>query len=57
MLGVVGLLAVAYLLLSMVNVVEDQMARNQPDQTNYPQTGLSLVSTPAKAETVSPTGR
>lgn len=30
-LAVVGLLAVAYLLLSMFNVVQEQMARNQPE--------------------------
>ena len=46
--GVAGLLAVAYLFLSMVNVVEEQVARNQqqsvPVQGN---TGMTLVSSPA----------
>ena len=45
-LAIVGLLAVAYLLLSMVNVVEEQMARNQPDATQSP-SGMTLVSSPA----------
>lgn len=48
-LGVLGLLAVAYLLLSMVNVVEEQVARNDPNQPQNAQTGLSLVGTPAQA--------
>ena len=47
-LGVLGLLAVAYLLLSMVNVVEEQMARNDPNQPQNVNTGLSLVSTPVQ---------
>jgi type VI protein secretion system component VasF len=45
-LAVVGLLAVAFLFLSMVDVVEEQVARNQPQST--PGTpGVSLISTPA----------
>lgn len=43
-IGIVGLLAVAYLFLSMVNVVEEQVARNQPQSGN---TGMTLVSSPA----------
>lgn len=41
-----GLLAVAFLFLSMVDVVEKQVARNQPQST--PGTpGVSQISTPA----------
>lgn len=45
-LAIVGLLAVAYLLLSMVNVVEEQMARNQPDAVQSTG-GMTLTSSPA----------
>ena len=43
-IGIVGLAAVAFLFLSMVNVVEEQVARNQPQSAN---TGMTLVSSPA----------
>lgn len=45
-LAIMGLLAVAYLLLSMVNVVEEQMARNQPNAAQGAG-GMTLVSSPA----------
>lgn len=44
-IGIVGLLAVAYLFLSMVNVVEEHVARNQPQRGGS--TGMTLVSSPA----------
>lgn len=44
-LALAGLLAVAYLLLSMVDVVEEQMARNQP-QPAAGRAGMTLVSSP-----------
>ncbi|EFI60936.1 MULTISPECIES: hypothetical protein [Comamonas] len=45
-LAVVGLLAVAFLFLSMVDVVEEQVARNQPQSTpGVP--GVTLIPTPA----------
>lgn len=53
-LGVIGLLAVAYLLLSMVNVVEEQMARNQAEAAN---TGLTLTSSPAQTSGAGALGR
>ena len=41
-----GLLAVAFLFLSMVDVVEEQVARNQPQST--PGTpGVNLIPVPA----------
>ena len=53
-LGVIGLLVVAYLFLRMVDVVEEQMARNQPQQNN---TGLGLMSGSAVGNTVNASGR
>lgn len=44
-LAVVGLLVVAYLLLNMVSVVQEQVARNQP-QTSTGAHGMTLISTP-----------
>lgn len=44
-LAIVGLLAVAYLLLSMFNVVEEQMARNQSQAEPSP-AGMTRVSSP-----------
>lgn len=45
-LAVVGLLAVAFLFLSMVDVVEEQVARNQPQSTPGAP-GMTLISVPA----------
>ncbi|MEG1734500.1 MAG: hypothetical protein RR283_05615 [Comamonas sp.] len=46
-LAVAGLLAVAYLLLSMVEVVEEQMARNQPQAPSAAaRPAMTLVSSP-----------
>lgn len=45
-LAVVGLLAVAFLFLSMVDVVEEQVARNQPQSTPGAP-GVSQISAPA----------
>ena len=53
-LGVIGLLAVAYLFLRMVDVVEAQMARNQPQQSS---TGLGLMSSPVEGSAVNANGR
>ncbi|WP_294254702.1 hypothetical protein [uncultured Comamonas sp.] len=46
LLALAGLLAVAFLFLSMVNVVEEQVARNKP-QSAPGAAGVPLVSTPA----------
>ena len=53
-LGVIGLLAVAYLFLRMVDVVEAQMVRNQPPQSS---TGLGLMSNPSEGAAVNASGR
>ena len=53
-LGVIGLLAVAYLFLRMVDVVEAQMVRNQPQQSS---TGLGLMSNPSEGAAVNASGR
>lgn len=46
-LAVAGLLTVAYLLLSMVAVVEEQMARNQPQGSSAAvRPAMTLVSSP-----------
>lgn len=46
--GIVGLAVAAFLFLSMVNVVEEQVARNQPQSSTAPSdTGMTLVSSPA----------
>ncbi|MDR0217077.1 MAG: hypothetical protein LBJ15_24135 [Comamonas sp.] len=51
-LGVIGLLAVAWLLLSMFNVVEKQMARNDPNQAQHENTGPSLTRTGVPVQAV-----
>ena len=51
-LGVIGLLAVAWLLLSMFNVVEEQMARNDPNQVPHGSAAPSLMGTAAPVQAV-----
>ena len=53
-LGVIGLLAVAYLFLRMVDVVEEQMARNQPQQSS---SGLDPMPGSAAGNAVNASGR
>ncbi|MBV8250025.1 MAG: hypothetical protein JO200_16465 [Comamonas sp.] len=48
LLAVAGLLAVAYLLLRMVNVVEEQMARSQPQRGSAGASVPAAVNAPGR---------